>query len=146
MTSAPPRLFIDTGTFIATLLPHDPDHAAARRVMQRITDGEWQQVNTSDYIIAEVLNFIRRKIKRRETADHFLTLVFGTEQRPPLVDNTLRIHSGHFARALDRYRNEFDRGLSLTDWSTVVAMEDAAISHLATFDAGFHGVVPSLVT
>lgn len=104
--------------------------------------GEWKGVHTSDYVIAEALNFVRAKIRRREAADALLDLIFGRPDTPPLVTSVLRVHSARFAAALELYRRNFDRGLSFTDWTTITAMEGEGIDQLATFDGGFRGLVP----
>ncbi|MHB8586717.1 MAG: type II toxin-antitoxin system VapC family toxin [Thermoplasmatota archaeon] len=143
---APPkrgRLFVDTGPLLAAVLQHDPDHVAAKAIFLRLGDGEWAGAYTSDYVLAEAWNFLRRKVKRKEPCESLYKLAFGSADARPAFASILRIHGGLFARALTRYREEFDRGLSLTDWTTVVAMEESAIDMLATFDRGFEGLVPT---
>ncbi|MGQ0534981.1 MAG: type II toxin-antitoxin system VapC family toxin [Methanobacteriota archaeon] len=137
----PRRLFLDTGVLLATVLPRDPDHEVAVGVLHRLGDGEWTSAFTTDYVLAEAFNFLRRKVRRRATAEALVSLVFGADDFVPVVASVLRVHSGRFARALERYRREHDRGLSLTDWTSVATMQDAGIAMIATFDAAFRGVV-----
>jgi len=133
------RLFVDTGVLLAAVLADDPGHAAARRILEDA--DRWRGFHTSDYVLAEGLNFIRQKVRRKDAADSFLALAFGTNEDPPIVDEVLRVHGGRFAAALQRYRDEFDRGLSFTDWTSVVLMEEERLGAIATFDRGFHGIV-----
>ena len=53
----------------------------------------------------------------------------------------LRGHAARFASALTRSRSGFSKGLSFTDWTTVVLMEEEGVHSLATFDKGFRGLV-----
>lgn len=133
------RLFIDTGLWIAAISPRDPAHRQAEAVLDRILAHEWQSVHTSDTVVAETLNYLRRKIPNPQAADIFLDHVLGRSDLPPLVTSVLRVHPGRFAAAIERFRNEFDRGLSFTDWTIVVLMEEERIGTLATFDGGFNG-------
>lgn len=126
-------VLLDTGPLLAAVLPRDPDHEKAMALLDRISDGEWRGAHTTDYVLAEAWNFIRTKVKRHDTAEALHALVFGHGDFPPIIDSIVRIHSGRFAQALARYRTDFDRVLPLTDWTSVVAMEDAGIAQLATF-------------
>lgn len=134
-------MFLDTGFLLATVLPGDRDHAAAVRLARAIRNGAHGSASTSDYVLAEGLNFIRRKVRRPEVAGDFLALAFGSRGMAPLVRPLLRVHGTRFAAALDRYQREFERGLSFTDWTSIVLMEEERIGTIATFDDGFRGLV-----
>lgn len=135
------RLFLDTGVILAAVLPRDPDHQAAVRIMRSLADGEWTAAYTSDFVLAEAFNFLRMKVKRADTAEALRGLVFGIEGVPPPVRGVLRVHAARFAAALDHYRDDFGRGLSLTDWTSVVLARDEELDAIATFNAGFFGLV-----
>lgn len=134
-----PDVFLDTGVLLAAVLPDDPNHPDAVRILEA-SEG-WRSAQTSDHVVAEGLNFIRQKVRRRKVSEDLIGLVFGQEEKPPLVDDVLRVHSGRSAAALDRYRREFDRGLSFTDWTSVVLMDEEGLDAIATFDRGFKGLV-----
>lgn len=134
-------VFLDTGVLLGFAWPRDAMHEAATRLMRRVADGEWRLVCTSDYVIAETLDFVRRKVRRLDVANRLLDVAFGGHEGEPLVDEVLRIYSGRFAAAMDLYRRDFRRGLSFTDWTTVVAMRQRALDDLATFDRDFRGLV-----
>lgn len=135
------RLFLDTGPLLAAVLPRDPDHKAAVEILHRAVDGAWTSVHTSDFVVAEALNFIRMKVKRVETAQAIVALTFGSPEAPPLVRAVSRVHATRFAAALDRYQRDFARGLSLTDWTSVVVAKDEDVEEIATFDQGFQGLL-----
>jgi predicted nucleic acid-binding protein len=135
------RLFVDTGPLLAAVLPRDPDHDAAVAILRRATEGAWTSVHTSDFVLAEALNFIRMKVKRAQTAEALVTLAFGSDKFPPLFQSVSRVHSARFAVALDHYQKEFGRGLSLTDWTSVVIAQDEGLDEIATFDDGFRALL-----
>ena len=91
---------------------------------------------TSDFVLAEALNFVARKIKRSDAAETILGLVFGTSEAPPVVTDVVRVHGGRLAAAIERFRTRFEAGLTLTDWSSVVLMDELGIRQIATFDSG----------
>lgn len=99
---------------------------------------------TSDYIVAETLNFVRARTVSPGPSEEVLELVFGSDRMPPIVTHVIRVHSGRFALALDRYRTHFDQGLSMTDWTNLVLMEELGIDQLATFDDGFRGLADAV--
>lgn len=135
------RLFLDTGFFIAVVVPADPFHDRANAILRSIEDGRWASVHTSDFILAETLSFLRRKVRRREPERIVLALAFGKPGAPPIVTDVPRVGSGRFAETVERYERLFERGLSFTDCSTIVLMEELGVGHLATFDRGFDGLV-----
>lgn len=121
------------------MVKSDAGHEAASEILSR-TD-RWSAFHTSDHVIAESLNYVRRKVKRRDVAENVVALVFGDERGPPVIDSVLRVHGARFAAALERYRREFDRGLSFTDWTSIVLIEEEGLDAIATFDRGFKGLV-----
>lgn len=139
------RLFLDTGVFVALVHKGDKKHDAARQLLDQIAEGHFSGVYTSDYVLAEAWNFIRMKIRKREAAEAVSRLAFGASNAPPLVTDVLRVHGHRFAAALARYRTEFQRGLSFTDWTNVVLMDEEQIVTIGTFDAGFTGLVTHVV-
>lgn len=132
-------LFLDTSVLLASVLRDDPGHERAVGIFEDA--ARWRGLHTSDHVLAETLNFVRQKVRRREVAESVVALVFGSPGEPPLVDSVLRVHGARFAAALDRYRSEFDKGLSFTDWTSVVLVAEEALAGVATFDKGFRGLV-----
>lgn len=130
------ELFLDTGILVGVSSAADAQHTRSREILRRVVEGEWRRVHTSDFVLAETLNFVARKIKRPEAAEVVLGIVFGTRESPPAVSGVLRVHGGRLATSIHRFRSEFASGLTLTDWSSVVLMEELGIEHVATFDAG----------
>lgn len=130
-------LFLDTGPLVATVSPRDANREDALALLDRIRSREWSTVVTSDYVLTETLNFVARKIRRRDAARAVRVHVFGDAKARPIVTHVARVHAGRFAQALERFEKNFDAGLSFTDWTNLVTMEDERITTIATFDHGF---------
>lgn len=135
------RLFLDTGVLVALVNPRDAHHARAAAILDRIVEGEWKSVHTSDLVVVEAMNFIARKLRVPGPADAVTAYVFGADGAPPVVTDVARIHAARFATTATRFRKHFDSGLSFTDWSSLVLMEEERIPQIATFDGGFTGRV-----
>lgn len=122
------------------VIPSDPWHLPASRILDGIHAGLYRHVSTTDYVLVECWNFIQARRGRPSAVEALHELAFGSEDRPALLGTIHRVHSGRFAAALQRYRREFSRGLSLTDWTTLVVMDEVGIDAVATFDQGFRGL------
>lgn len=134
-------LFLDTGVFIAAVSHRDPYREAARQLLHDIRGGTWSRAHTSDYVVAEALNYARARMQ--PGADRaLLRLFFGAPDLPPVAPDILRVHSGRFARAIQVYQRYADHGLSLTDATNLVLVQERRIGFLATTDGGFAGLVP----
>lgn len=139
-----PSLFLDTAVFIAAVSRRDPHHEAAKQLVHQLQEGAWSSAHTSDYVVAEALNYARSRLRRREAERAILRLVFGAHDFPPLTPEVFRVHGGRFAKALQLYERYFDRGLSFTDATSLVLVEERRLGFLATTDRGFAGLVPVL--
>lgn len=133
------KLFLDTGPLVARVSPKDAHHQRAVDLFERIADGEFASVHTSDAVVAEALDFVSMKVKRASSARALSDGVFGTARAPPVVTQVHRVHAARFATTLDRYHKKFDAGLSFTDWSTVVLLDELGIRHVASYDEGLAG-------
>jgi predicted nucleic acid-binding protein len=99
--------------------------------------GEHGRAVTSDYVLAEALNFVRQRVKSEAVARTLDGDVFGRAGHRPIVRDVLRVHGGVFASALDAYRTRWKAGLSFTDWTTVELARVHHIDAVASFDQGF---------
>ena len=136
-----PSLFLDAGPLIALANPRDQHHAEAHAILAAIATRTWSTVHTSDHVLAETLNYLRRKVPRLGAAEVVVEHVFGSGDARPVVSTVFTVHGPRFVTALHRFQREFERGLSFTDWTTVVLMEEHGVGELATFDGGFEGLV-----
>lgn len=138
-------IFLDTGIFVAWVNPRDRHHHSAHELVRLIKEGRWSRAETNDHVLAEALNWLRAKIKDPAAAHLVVRLVFGTDRAPGLVGPIHRTDGSGYDRALAAYFRYADRGLSFTDCTVLASMDTLQIPTLATFDRGFHGLVPDVV-
>lgn len=136
-----PELMIDTGLLAAALSRRDEHHPKARRVFALIAEGRWEGIHTTEPVLLEIHNYVRAKLPHPEVVRLLRDVLLGGPSRRPMIHHIHPIPRRQLSIAVDRYHERFDHGLSLTDWTTVVCMEDQGIEELASFDAGFDGVV-----
>lgn len=122
----------------------DAQHATARRLVAELARGSHGQLYTSDFVLAESLNFLRQRVRRAAVAETLVRMVMGDERTPPVVPELLRVHGTRFAEALALYLRRWEAGLSLTDWTIVVLMREHRVDSLVTFDRGFEAWVEVL--
>lgn len=135
------ELMIDTGLFAAALSKRDDHHPDARRLFGLIADGRWEVTHTTEHVLWEIYNYVRAKLPHPRVARLLRELLLGEPSRDPIIHRIHPIPRRQLSDALDHYHDRFDQGLSLTDWTTVICMEDQGIEELASFDTGFDGVV-----
>ncbi|MHB8586544.1 MAG: type II toxin-antitoxin system VapC family toxin [Thermoplasmatota archaeon] len=135
-------VILDTGVLVAAIATSDAHHADAISLLRKGDEGTYGAVLTSDFIVAEALNFVQARIRNKSAIDQLLAPIFGTKERMPIVRDVLRVHSGRFAAALDLFRRHFAKGLSFTDCSTLALALETPGTYVATFDGGFRGLVP----
>lgn len=138
-------VFLDTGVLIGFAIEEDARHEEAVHVLADVAQGEHGAPVTSDYVLAEALNFVTGRRFGAGVAETMIAVALGAEGAPPLVRRLLRVHSGVFAPSLARYRKDFRKRLSFTDCTILALMEAERISTLATFDRGFRGLVKRMV-
>lgn len=138
-------VFLDTGFFIAWVNPRDRNHHPAHELLRAIREGRWSRAETNDHVIAEVLNWLRAKVRDPAAAQAVLRLVFGSPQMDGLVGSLHRTDAAAYDQALAAYFRYADQGLSFTDCTILASMQALGVRTLVTFDRGFHGVVPEIV-
>lgn len=135
------ELMIDTGLLIAAVNPRDQERERASKILHRILEGRWTRIHTTDHILVEAFNYVSQRLPSVTKARELSTLTWGNRRRSGIVERIHPISRTGLEEALRLYHERFDQGLSLTDWTTVVCMEDQGIEELASFDTGFDGVV-----
>ena len=122
-------LFVDSSGFFAAANRHDPNHAAARRTLDRAAHESTILVSTN-YIIAEAHALFLSKAGR-EAGVRFLRSIEGSALR--VVRATAEDEAS--ARAIVfRYT---DKEFSLTDAISFAVMERLRISTALSFDHDF---------
>ena len=122
-------MFIDSVVWIGAKLKRDQWHKKSVPIIRKFLDKEIESVYLTDYIVLETVNFILRK-GGFDAALETLNL-FNNHEKIEIVN----IDEITFARASMIFKDH--PGLSITDASTVAAMEDLGIPQIYTFDEGF---------
>jgi hypothetical protein len=120
-------VLVDAGAWYASLVPTDPDHAAATGWLRQ----NQQPLITNDYIIDETLTLLRvrgQKGRALQLADAFLAGSLGT------------IHfvtQAEFQEALEVFQRYADKDWSFTDCTSKVVIEKLHITTAFAFDHHF---------
>lgn len=136
-------VILDTGFFLALRNDRDPFHARALSISKHLLSGEHGRPVVSDYVLAEVLNYLSSRAtpahRIRKTLDELLGR--GPEGWIHLV----RIEPEMFDAAVALFeRLGVPRGLSFTDCSSIVLARALRTSLIASFDSGFDGILARL--
>lgn len=133
-------VLLDTSALFAFLYDGDADHDAAVVFLKDVWGRKHGTPFVSTWIIDELLTLIRTRTKSKILERSAHELLLGPD--PALAGVKLvAVGPDRLAAiwiAFDRYR---DRGLSATDVSHLILMEEYGIDALATFEAGFQGLV-----
>lgn len=140
-------VFLDAGVLLAFVLAADSRHPDAVRIVREASTGVHGTIFTSDYVLAEALNYVSLKRARHPAAEEIVKIVFGAEDERPLTAPILKVHGGILLAGIARYRKLLrERALSLTDCTTLELMDARGIAKIATFDSGFRGLVAEMVS
>jgi len=124
--------FIDSNVFIGAYNPRDEHHGEAAAILKRVDRGELGTAIITDYILDEVLTFVRRKLGAEKSLE-VLNAILSSEN----VD-VAKIDEEIFDAAIvvfEKYKR-----LSFTDATTVTYMNAREIQKLISFDGGFDGI------
>lgn len=124
------RVFADAQYWVAILNDHDQSHAAARALSQTLRGVT---IVTTEEVITEVLAFFCERGQRlREAAICFAD---GIMSNPQVVIR----HQSHqtFLDGYALYKARPDKGYSLTDCVSMLAMRQEAITEVLTDDDHF---------
>lgn len=131
----PPRVFIDTGGFVAIHVPNDPNHNAAIRCRDQTI--RFFRLYTSSAVISETVSHIQRDRLLDQANLHEL---IGDFLRPEKWISFLPVDDDVLVRSLHMVRDRRDRRLSLVDAMNIVLMETHQIDVIFTFDGLYDGV------
>lgn len=123
-------VFADTVYWIATALPKDQWHVAAREARRRLGPVE---LVTTDEVLAEFLAALSRGGSRIRSAA-------ARTVRAMLSGSTVRVipqSRPSFMKALDRYEARGDKEYSLQDCASMIVMEAESITQILTNDRHF---------
>ena len=124
---------VDTGILVGALNRRDSLHAPALAIVRAIDDGKLGRAIVTDFVLAETLNYVNRKVDgdlARETLRRLLDSAhFVIERTPDTVWNKAR------DVVFPRYGH-----LSFTDALVVAHLSQRGLRRLFSFDSGFDAV------
>lgn len=124
------KVFADALYWIATVKPNDPYEAAAREARQAV--GPCIIVTTDEVLYEFVTAFARSGPRLREKVVQIVKELLGSASVKVLA------HSREsFLQALDRFSRRSDKEYSLTDCSSMNAMDAEGIRDVLTNDHHF---------
>lgn len=120
-------IFADTSFYVALMNVHDVHHAQALEFLRAPTG----KVITTDYVVVEVGNFMRRPPDR----PYFLALIkdLADDENTTILDASRDLRD----RGIDVYRQHSDKSWSLTDCISFVVMRDLGMQDALTADRHF---------
>lgn len=136
-------ILLDTGPLAALVNPRDADHERAKVLLSSVWRGEYGQPLSTDYVLDEGLTLIQVRTARRDVADRFAAFFYGARDRfEPQVQ--IRYTGADVLEEATRLHfDAYDRRLSVTDCTLIVHAKRLG-ALVATFDAGFDGLVPTV--
>lgn len=119
--------FADTSFFVALVNPSDSLHSQAVKWAEEFSPD----ILTTDYVLIELGNFLRRERQRALFVQIELTI-----RQDPFI-NVLPATDAWLRRGIELYGSRLDKEWSLTDCLSMVAMQDHGISEVLTSDHHF---------
>jgi predicted nucleic acid-binding protein len=123
--------FVDSVVLIGAFYRNDQWHAKAAPIIREIDSGH-SPVYITDFILAEVLNFLHQKAGHG-AATETLRALESSE-----TISIIRVSDSQFA-AGNAFFEKYPR-LSFVDALTVACMKDLKIENIYSFDSDFDGI------
>ncbi|MFC5136111.1 MULTISPECIES: type II toxin-antitoxin system VapC family toxin [Haloferacaceae] len=138
-------VFVDTGVFYAH---HDVDASrhdvATEALTEVLRSADYGHVMASDYVYDESVTLTYRRTGRMADAIELGRRIRGVDPFPDAID-LLYTSQPLFGKAVERFEQYADHGLSFTDAMTVALVESHDIDTVLSFDDDFDGLVDRLV-
>lgn len=120
-------IFVDTGAWFASVVPTDPDHAAAAAWLAANTEP----LLTTDYIIDETLTLLRARGEKARS------LLLGERFFNSELATVYKLTEADIALAWETFRRFADKQWSFTDCASKVVIEQFGIAQAFAFDRHF---------
>jgi len=122
---------VDSCVFIGAFNPRDSEHKKSAAIIEAI-DGKKFRAEITDYILDEILTFVRKK----SGYENSLAVLKILESHPNI--NCIRVDDKSYNDAFDVFRRY--PALSFTDATSVSVMRNHNIRNIYSFDGGFDGI------
>jgi predicted nucleic acid-binding protein len=120
-------IFVDTGAWFASLIPSDPDYAAAIAWLA----GNDEPLLTTDYIIDETLTLLRARGQRQRAREAGVSFFAGE------LAEVHYVTPAEVVAAWEVFRDYADKDWSFTDCTSKVVIESLGITAAFSFDQHF---------
>jgi hypothetical protein len=127
-----PRIFIDTGAFMALEDESDQYHEAALQFREQVLRKKRYEIITTSYILDETLTLIRFRISIKASVD------FSKEIRKSKVVKIVHVSKEMEGKARDIFERYDDKDFSFTDCVSFVLMQEWGIEEAFAFDQHFN--------
>ena len=124
---------------IAAFSTKDVRHAEGEAWLDRLAEGRLGRSFTTDFVVAESLNYFVAKARDRSLPDRVARSLLGEDDARWI--HMLRLDEATWQIARDRFRMYARAGLSFTDCTSVAAIEQLGLDGIVSFDSGFDGIV-----
>jgi len=120
-------IFVDSGAWFASLIPVDPDHAAASAGLAR----NRQPLITTDYVVDETLTLLRVRGQKSRAAS------FGSKVLAGALAHLHFVTPDEFQEAWEVFLRYDDKNWSFTDCTSKRIIEKLDIALAFSFDHHF---------
>lgn len=122
-------VFIDTGFWIALFDSRDTNHVLAKKCLKPLLRN--YRLYLSDFIVFETITYLNCSIGRHDLAMRFLAKIEEPILTALVIDEIIKV------QALEWFKKYSDKGLSITDCTSFVLMQQKGIRQYAGFDIHF---------
>ncbi|MEK6988171.1 MAG: PIN domain-containing protein [Candidatus Thermoplasmatota archaeon] len=132
-------VLVDTNVIVAFHNPRDAAHARALELLDAVRRGRFGLAVTTDFVFDEAVTLALMR-----TGSHRFALRVGEFLLPPEGPRLFQLEpvdDRAFAEAWQLFRTYRERRLSFTDWTSVAMVRGRGWDGIASFDAGFDGLV-----
>ncbi|HEV2519320.1 MAG TPA: PIN domain-containing protein [Thermoplasmata archaeon] len=124
-------IFVDTSAWLALADSHDRDHSEAVEFQHRIGRGDFGKQATTNYVLAEAVTVIRRRLGLGPAVAFSDGISQGTGVELFWVERV------HHRDAIDLMTSHKDKRWSVTDCASFVIMHSIGIDDAFAFDDDF---------
>ena len=117
---------------VALFSKGDPFHEQAGRALRNLQAGRHGKVFTTDFVLAETLNFFVARSRDPAFPDRVARELLAMDERT-------------WKLAREKFRSLSKAGLSFTDCTSLAAVERLGLDGILSYDRGFDGHTTRLV-
>ncbi|SRR6266581_693997 len=136
-------VLLDTDFLVSYWNVEEPRHEEATARFSDLLGGGEGALIVSDFVVDEAATLSLRRARRAGATEAFVRFLLGLPPFPRAL-SLAYVGPEVFARATQRFLRSTRRRLSFTDCTSIELMEEHGVGAIATFDAGFRGLVRTI--